>query len=312
MTRSVISNWTPTRLTRQDGKTFVITGANSGIGFEAAKLLAAQGGQILLVCRTLAKAEKAVSQIQASASGGGQAHIVQMDLGDMASIRDGAEAILQRAPRIDAFVANAGVMSPPKRQETTDGFEVQFGTNHLGHFLLAGLLSKSIEAGRGRYVSVSSTMHKVGLKRIRFEDPNWVTSYTPAAAYSQSKLANALFIRELNNKLKARGEDARGFICHPGYAATALQTKETRGLVKTLMSVGNSLMAQSAEKGGWPTVLCATNSEARPGAYYGPTGLFELRGPVGDCKLAPQALDDEAAAKLWTLSEELTGFSWTP
>lgn len=306
-----LQGWTPARLTRQDGKTFVITGANSGIGFEAAKILASQGGHIVLVCRNLQKAEAARATLMKYADGGGGASIVEMDLSDISSIRAGASAIAAAAPRIGALVSNAGIMAPPKRQETKDGFEMQFGVNHLGHFLLAGLLSEHVNAADGRFVSVSSTMHKAGIKRIRFEDPNWKSGYTATAAYAQSKLADALFVRELNNRLTAKGVPARGYICHPGYAATALQTKDTEGVVKNLMSLGNALSAQSAQKGSWPTALCAAGSEAVAGNYYGPTGMFELRGPVGDCKLAPQARDDTAAKKLWALSEELTGHRWT-
>lgn len=308
--RSSLENWTPGRLTRQDGKTFVITGANSGIGLEAAKILAGQGGTIVLVCRDVGRAEGAASEIKALASGGGGASIVQLDLGDMASIRAGADEIAQRAPKIDALISNAGIMAPPKRQETRDGYEMQFGVNHLGHFLFAGLLSENVLAAGGRFVSVSSTMHKAGLKRIRFEDPNWQDTYNAGSAYAQSKLANALFVRELNNRMSRINADPCGYICHPGYAATALQTKETKGVIKSLMAFGNGAMAQSAEKGSWPTALCAADAQAIPGHYYGPTGLLELRGPVGECKLAPQARDDEAATKLWALSEELTGHYW--
>ena len=309
---SKINHWTPTRIARQDGKTFAITGANSGIGLEAAKLLAGQGGRIIMLCRSPQRAEKAAERIRENISGSAKVELVPMDLGSMTSIREGAEELGHIAPKLDALICNAGVMAPPERQQTADGFEVQFGTNHLGHFLLAGLVSEQIGRAKGRYVCVSSTMHKAGHKRIRFEDPNWQQAYSPAAAYAQSKLANALFVRELNNRLSRKAEPACGYICHPGYAATALQTKETRGAVKGLMQIGNALTAQSAERGSWPTVLCAVESEAVAGKYYGPTGMFELRGPVGECKLAAQALDDEAAAKLWDLSETLTGYSWTP
>ena len=309
---SKINHWTPTRIARQDGKTFAITGANSGIGLEAAKLLAGQGGRIIMLCRSPQRAESAAESIRERMSGGGTVDIVPMDLGNMTSIREGAEELGHLMTKLDALICNAGVMAPPERQQTADGFEVQFGTNHLGHFLLSGLLSAQIKAADGRFVAVSSTMHKAGLKRIRFEDPNWLQAYSPASAYAQSKLANALFVRELNNRLRKKDDAPRGYICHPGYAATALQTKETKGVVKNLMKVGNALTAQSAARGSWPTVLCAADTEAVAGKYYGPTGMFELRGPVGECRLAAQALDDEAGAKLWSLSEELTGHSWTP
>lgn len=307
---SKINHWSPTRLARQDGKTFVITGANSGIGFEAAKLLAGAGGRILMLCRNPARATAAAETLKVAASGSGKVETLQLDLSDMASIRACAEAVKATAPRIDALINNAGVMMPPKRNNTADGFEMQFGVNHLGHFLLAGLLADTVEAADGRFVAVSSTMHKAGLRRIRFEDPHWERGYNATSAYAQSKLANALFMRELNNRARDAGKPERGFICHPGYAATELQTKETVGLVKRVMAVGNALTAQSAARGSWPTVLCASDTEAQPGNYYGPVAMFEMRGPVGECKLASQAKDDEAAAKLWALSEEATGFTW--
>lgn len=307
---SPIRNWTPDRLTRLDGKRFVITGANSGIGFEAAKILVAKGGHVIMLCRDRPRAELARGQIEALISGGGKVDLVLMDLGLMASIREAADNVAARAPKIDGLILNAGIMAPPHRQETADGFEVQIGVNHLGHFLLAGLLSAQVSAAEGRFVSVSSTMHKHGAKVIRFEDLNWQTGYHPAQGYAQSKLANVFFIRELNRRLGASGREAAGFLAHPGYAATALQTKETRGAVKGLMKIGNALTAQSAARGSWPTVLAAADSEAEAGVYYGPTGAFELRGPVGVCKLAPHAIDDDGAAKLWAMSEEAVGHRW--
>ena len=306
-----INHWSPSRLARQDGKTFAITGGNSGIGFEAAKLLAGAGGRVLILCRSPERAERAATDIRAAASGGGSVDTIELDLADMASIRASAEAVNEAAPKLDVLINNAGVMAPPKRKTTADGFEMQFGVNHLGHFLLAGLLAENVIAADGRFVAVSSTMHKAGLRRIRFEDPHWEKGYSSVNSYAQSKLANALFIRELNNRARKAGKPERGYICHPGYASTALQTKETVGFVKQMMAVGNALTAQSATRGSWPTVLCATDTEAVPGKYYGPRAFFEMRGPVGECRLARQARDDEAAARLWVLSEEATGHSWT-
>lgn len=306
---SRISRWTPARLTRQDGKTFVITGANSGIGFEAAKLLAGQGGHVIMLCRDEKKAEAAAGKIRVAATGSGTAEIVLMDLANLASVRDAAEELTLTAPKIDALVNNAGAMAPPERLVTADGFELQFGINHLGHFLLNGLLAANVRAADGRFVVVSSTAHKV-IKRLNFDDLNWQKDYSASGAYAQSKLANALYALELNKRLQAAGEAPRGYICHPGYAATALQTKHTKGFTAQLMAFGNVAMAQSAARGSWPTALCATDTEVEAGKYYGPTGLFELWGSAGDCKLAPQAQDAEAAARLWTLSEGAVGHRW--
>ncbi|MEL7130508.1 MAG: oxidoreductase [Pseudomonadota bacterium] len=306
---TAIRNWTPQCLTDQTGKTFAITGANSGIGFQAARLLAKRGARVILLCRDPDRASGAAQAIAAEVKGGeGSTDIIAIDLGNLASIRAAAAELLSRVASLDGLVLNAGAMMPPERLETSDGFELQFGVNHLGHFLLAALVQEKVRACAGRFVSVSSTMHKLG--KIRTDDPNWRKSYDASAAYSQSKLANALFILALNEKLSARGEAANGYLCHPGYAATPLQTKHTRGLTTKMMEVGNLVMAQSAARGSWPTVLCTADPDANPGVYYGPTGLFELRGGVGVCKLAARAEDRAMAEKLWTLSEEAVDHRW--
>jgi len=296
---------------RQDGQVFVITGANSGIGFEAAKLLAGQGGRVIMACRDLKDGARARAEVEAAASGSGAAELVHIDLADLGSVRTAAAEIAGRTDRIDALINNAGVLHPPSRQTTQDGFEMQFGVNHLGHFLWAGLLADQVAAANGRIVCVSSSMHKSGQKRIRFEDPHWTSEYSPASAYAQSKLANALFALELNTRAEAAGRAASAYICHPGYASTGLLKEGPGPVVRGLVSIGNALLAQSAERGAWPTVLCAADKDAIAGAYYGPTRMGELRGPVGECNLAMHARDTDAAAQLWALSEEAVGHRWT-
>ncbi|MEO9969342.1 MAG: oxidoreductase [Hyphomonadaceae bacterium] len=305
-----IHHWTPSRLVRQDGQTFVVTGANSGIGFEAAKILVGQGGHVIMACRNMEAGAQAKAEIEAAASGGGSADLIELDLASLASVRTAAASVSERTDKIDALINNAGVLFPPGRQTTEDGFEMQFGVNHLGHFLWTGLLAQQVAAVDGRTVCVSSSMHKSGNKRIRFEDPHWTSDYSPATAYAQSKLANALFALELNQRAEAQGRTPNAYICHPGYASTSLLKKGPGAIVRGLVGIGDALFAQSAERGAWPTVLCAADQDAVAGAYYGPTRLGELRGPVGECKLAAHARDTDAAAKLWDLSEELTGFSW--
>lgn len=307
---SAIHHWTPSRLVRQDGLTFVITGANSGIGFEAAKLLAAQGGHVILACRDMADGARAQAEVQSAATGSGGADLIHIDLASLTSVRAAATQVSERTGKIHALINNAGVLHPPGHQITEDGFEVQFGVNHLGHFLWTALLADRVDAAAGRIVCVSSSMHKSGLKRIRFEDPHWTSDYAPAPAYAQSKLANALFALELNARTKAAGRDENAYICHPGYASTGLLKEGPGPVVRGLVGIGNALFAQSAERGAWPTVLCAADQDAVAGAYYGPTRMGELRGPIGECKLADQARDAEAAAKLWTLSEEAVGHTW--
>jgi len=306
-----IQNWTPSRLVRQDGRVFVITGANSGIGFEAAKLLAAQGGRVIMACRNLEKSARVQADIQAVATGSGSVELVELDLASLSSVRRAAQEVAQYTDTIHALINNAGVLHPPGRQTTQDGFELQFGVNHLGHFLWSALLEGAVRKADGRIVAVSSSMHKAGHKRIRFEDLHWTRDYAPASAYAQSKLANALFALELNVRAEAAGQTRNAYICHPGYAATALLAEGPGAVARGLIGIGNAVFAQSAERGSWPTVLCAADQDAVAGAYYGPTRMGELRGPVGVCKLASQARDKEAAAKLWALSEEAVGHRWT-
>lgn len=308
-----IKAWTPDQLPDQTGKVFAITGANSGIGYYAAKYLAEAGAHILMLCRDPKRARQAAARIQGAGPDGLDAPkltLIQMDLSDISSIHKGADEIKSHTDRLDGLINNAGLMMPPKRLVTQDGFEAQFGVNHLGHFLLSYALRDTLKAAQGRLIAVSSAMHKGGLRRIRFEDPNWQQDYHPVSAYAQSKLANALFIRTFNEKLRLAGQTERGYICHPGYAATDLQTKHTQGMVKRLMAFGNALTAQSADRGSWPLLLSASEATAQPGAYYGPTALFEMRGPVGLCQLAGPAKDDVAARQLWALSEEMLGIKW--
>lgn len=302
---AAIANWTPDRLPSLKGKTFAITGANSGIGYGAAWRLAEAGADLVLLCRSRERGEGARAELEAV--GEGAARLILVDLASLASVRRAAPDL--SAVRLDGLILNAGIMAPPKRKTTEDGFELQFGVNHLGHFLLAALVFPALKPG-GRIVAVSSNMHKAGLKRIRFEDPHWTSGYKPMAGYAQSKLANALFIRELNTRLVAKGRAAAGYLCHPGYAATEIQNSEAGPFMRAIMNASERFMAQSADKGGWPTVLAAADPQAEPGTFYGPTGLFDLSGPVGVCQLAPQARNDIAAKKLWALSETATGHRW--
>ena len=241
-----IRNWSPKRLSDQSGKTFVITGANSGIGFEASKRLVQANANIVMLCRNLDKATAAADQLKNMASGDNSVAIVQMDLANLNSVRAAASRVLQDTPQIDALINNAGIMFPPGRQLTEDGFEMQFGVNHLGHFLLTGLLKDRVLESDGRFVSVSSLAHKFGLRRIRFKDPNWESGYQTTLAYGQSKFANAMFAVELNRRLEASGAASRAFVCHPGYSATNLQSTGPGRLMTLMMVPANLFLAQSA------------------------------------------------------------------
>lgn len=306
-----IKNWTPQRLGDQTDKTFVITGANSGIGFEASKRLVQANANVVMLCRNLDKANAAASELTKLASGDNSVSVVEMDLADLSSIRAAAKTVLKDVPRIDALINNAGIMFPPRRELTKDGFELQFGVNHLGHFLLTGLLKDRVIESTGRFVSVSSLAHKVGLRRIRFKDPNWESGYQAALAYSQSKLADAMFAVELNRRLEASDQVSRAFVCHPGYSATNLQSTGPGRLATMMMAPANAIIAQSADRGGWPLLLCATDPDADGGSYYGPRRFGEMRGAVGACNMIDAARNKTAAAKLWALSEESVGLSWS-
>ena len=302
---SPLRNWTPDRLPDLTGKTYIITGGNSGIGFEAAKLLATHGANVEIACRDQTKAEVAVAEI--ASAGRGHAGAIPLDLADLSSVREAARIITDRFGKIDALVNNAGVMQPPYAT-TRDGFELQFGVNHLAHFLLSGLLRGVVEAAGGRIVVTSSIAHKNG--RINFDDLNAAKRYSATAAYFQSKLANLLFALELDRRLRAAHSPATALACHPGVSHTNLQSSGPRGVWKAAYSLIMPVMSQSAAAGAVPTVLAAAATEAKPGGYYGPTGAGEFKGPVGDAEIGRQALDREAARRLWDVSEELTGLSW--
>lgn len=305
--KSVKSGWTPDRVGEQSGKTILITGGNSGIGLEAAKILAGKGADILLCARSEAKGNAAVSAV--NAVGGGNARLILLDLADMASIHACAQTVASITDRLDVLINNAGVMQTPE-MTTKDGFELQLGTNHLGHFLLNGLLFPLVEKAKGRIVTVSSLAHKFGhlrLKDLMYEK----TRYNPTVAYGQSKLANIMYAFELQRRLDAAGSDVSSYAVHPGYSDTALQSSGPSGFLKILYKPMNAILAQPAKYGAYPTVLAATDPKARPGGYYGPTRLQDMRGPVGDSAVHPKALDKGKARTLWVLSEELVSFDWS-
>ncbi len=302
---SGFSNWTPDRLPGLDGKRYLITGGNSGIGIEAAKMLGAAGADVVIASRNESKARAAVEDIDAISNG--RTESVLLDLSDLASVRRAAAEVGQRYDRLDGLVNNAGIMQTPQTA-TRDGFELQLGTNHLGHFLLTGLLLGQVEAANGRVVVVSSIAHRMG--RIHQDDLMLESGYDPTVAYCQSKLANLLFAFELDRRLRRGDSPASCIACHPGYSATNLQSTGPTGFFKSLYKPANALVAQSSYKGAIPTVLAAAGLEAQAGAYYGPVSLGGMRGRVSDAPVAPQALDEPMADWLWRESERLVGFEW--
>jgi NAD(P)-dependent dehydrogenase (short-subunit alcohol dehydrogenase family) len=296
-------SWTPEDVPDLSGKTFVITGANSGIGFQAARLLARSGGAVILGCRSAERAMPAVTLI-ANEFPNADVSFLALDLADLGSVARFAETVKQRCAHLDVLINNAGVMAIP-RAETAQGFEMQLGTNHLGHFALTAHLIPHLRAApEPRVVHVSSHAHRDGV--IQFDDLQSTTHYNRWKAYCQSKLANLLFHYELS-----RRSDLLSAACHPGYAATNLQSSHARmtGSVagRAFWSVVNRWVAQDSEPGSHPTVYAATMPEVQGGDYYGPGGLFEMWGPPKKVSPAACALDATLASRLWDTSVTLTG-----
>ncbi|MGA2527823.1 MAG: oxidoreductase [Acidimicrobiales bacterium] len=288
----------------QTGRSFVVTGANSGLGFATARQLAANGARVLLSARSDEKGSQALRRLNSELPGALVEYRL-LDLADLDSVRQFAAAIIASGMAVDVLVNNAGVMFPP-RMLTRQGNESQFATNHLGHFALTGLLLDTIrEARDGRVVTVSSLEHKGG--SIHFGDLKGERSYSPRAFYQQSKFANVLFALELDRRLRASGIPVRSVLAHPGWSSTNLQTSGPTGMMRQLMRVGNRVLAQSAEMGALSQLYAAVDPAAESGAFYGPGGLGELRGYPKQVQPVASAKNAETARRLWQLSEELTG-----
>jgi len=302
-----MDRWTADRIADQSGRTFVITGGNSGLGFETARELAAHGARVLLTARSAAKGEAAVARLTA-AQPTAAVEFRLLDLADLDSVRAFAATIVGDGTAVDVLIDNAGVMYPP-RGLTAQGFETQFATNHLGHFALTGLLFDTIRRGRDpRVVTVTSSEHKGG--SIHFGDLTGEKSYTPRSFYQQSKFANVLFGLELDRRVRAAGIDVRSILAHPGYSATSLQSTGPTGLAKQLMKITNPLVAQSAQMGALPELYAAVAPEAESGRFYGPDGFLELRGHPTEVQPVAAAGNKETARRLWEVSERLTGVTW--
>jgi NAD(P)-dependent dehydrogenase (short-subunit alcohol dehydrogenase family) len=290
-----MTKWTAADIPDQSGRTHVVTGANSGLGQVIATELARAGANVIVACRDTAKGEQAASAMP------GNAEVRHLDLSDLASVRAFAAGLGD----IAVLVNNAGVMATPQRR-TKDGFELQIGTNHLGHFALTGLLLGRIA---DRVVTMSSFAHRMG--RIDLDDLNWERRrYQRWAAYGQSKLANLLFTYELQRQLTATGSSRQALASHPGYAATNLQS-HTDSIQDGVMGITNRLFAQSADMGALPALYAATVPSIPGGSYVGPDGPLEQRGYPKIVKSSKRSYDEATAAGLWTLSEELTGVTFT-
>jgi NAD(P)-dependent dehydrogenase (short-subunit alcohol dehydrogenase family) len=288
----------------QGGRTAVVTGANSGLGLSTARELARAGARVVLACRNLAKGEAARREIEAAAPGA-PLELEELDLSSLDSVRGFAERFRGAHDGLDLLINNAGVMAPP-RSETADGFELQFGTNHLGHFALTGLLIGSMEGREdARVVTLSSTAHRTG--RISFDNLGGERHYFRWRAYGQSKLANLLFALELERRLRAAGSNVKSMAAHPGYAATNLQFAAPPLVDRLFMRVGNAVIAQSEEMGALPTLYAATEPGLAGGTYVGPDGIAEQRGHPKPVSPNRAARDEDVARRLWEVSEEMTG-----
>ncbi|MFT3899151.1 MAG: oxidoreductase [Gordonia sp. (in: high G+C Gram-positive bacteria)] len=277
----------------QSGRTVIITGANSGLGKETARAFAGSGADVIMACRNLDKANAAAAEI------GKNARVEQLDLADLASIRDFAG----RVDKADVLINNAGVMAVPYRK-TADGFEMQMGTNHLGHFALTLQLLDADKVD-DRVVTLSSFMHRMG--KLDFNDLDWSKRrYNRWRAYGDTKLANLMFGKELARRLAAAGSPVTSTIAHPGYADTELQG-HTESFQDKVMVLGNKILAQSAAAGAWPTEYAAVSPNAVNGGFYGPTGLGGMQGKPGKSPYRKMVDDQGLRDRLWTVSEELTG-----
>ncbi|MEU0406512.1 oxidoreductase [Streptomyces griseorubiginosus] len=303
-----MAGWSAENVPDQDGRVAVVTGANSGIGYVTARELARRGARVVLACRSEARGAEARSRMAGEVPGA-EVEFARLDLGDLASVRE--FATVYSYDRLDLLVNNAGVMALPYGT-TADGFETQFGTNHLGHFALTGLLLPTLLATpAARVVTVSSTAH--ALANIDIHDLNSERRYRRWIAYARSKTANLLFVHELAHRLAAHGSDVVAAAAHPGYAATNLQTAgakmEGRTAAERFFLVGNRFFAQSADAGALPTLYAATAPDVTPDSFTGPS-LAGWRGAPRPSWRASWTRDDRAAQRLWAASQELTGVTY--
>jgi len=299
--------WTTADVPDQTGRVAVVTGANTGLGYYTAAVLAESGAHVVLAVRNTEKGNHALARIVA-AHPNADVTLAELDLGSLDSVRTAAAALRKAYSRIDLLINNAGVMWTP-RQLTADGFEMQFGTNHLGHFALTGLLLDNLLPVRGsRVVTVSSVGHRFRAA-IHFDDLQSEQHYDRFAAYGQSKLANLLFTYELQRRLASRQKNTIAVAAHPGSSSTEL-SRNAPTLVKPLFALAGPLLFQNAAMGALPTLRAATDPGVEGGQYYGPDGLGEQRGHPKLVSSSRQSHDEDVQDRLWTVSEELTGVTY--
>lgn len=304
--------WTPERIGNLKGKTYVITGTTSGTGYEAARILLSKGAKVVMLNRNPQKASNTISSLKQELGNDIKVSSIKMDLSEQASVKNAADEVLKTIPKIDALICNAAIAQVPKQVLTADGWESQMGTNYFGNFTLQALLYPLIEKSQGRIVAVGSMGYKLGIKTIKFDDLNWDKGYSPNKAYSQSKLAQIMSIYELQDRLNASGKsNVKAYACHPGASRTSL-IKTSGSLVTRFIWQIMKLtpMVQSAEKGAYPQLMCATEPNLDQSGFYGPTKNMNTVGPVGAHKIEAHAKDKAVSKRLWDLSVKETGVNW--
>ena len=305
-----MSGWTVDNIPPQGGKLIVVTGANSGLGYETALALAQAGGEVILASRNVTKGRDALTRIR-DRSPQAKLRLELLDLASLASIADFAGRLIEAGRPLDLLINNAGVMALPTRQTTADGFEMQLGTNYLGHYALtAQLLPLLRDAPAPRVVNLSSLAHQQG--RIDFDDLQGEHRYRAWKAYSQSKLAMLMFALELQRRSDAHGWGLMSNAAHPGYARTELipNGPGAKGLLWNISTLLQPVMSQSAAAGALPSLYAATSPDAGPAGYYGPNGFYELKGAPAPAKIFARARDTTVAARLWEVSGQLTGVAF--
>jgi len=300
--------WTPERLGNINGKTFLITGANTGAGYEASKILLSKNAEVVMLNRNEQKSNKAIDDLKGLFGADAKVSFIKMDLAALASVRNAAKEVNERVLKINALICNAAIAQVAKQTFTSDGFESNLGVNHYGHFLLVNLLFDKVAQSSGRVVVVASEGYKMGIKTIQFDDMNWDKNYHPNNTYCHSKLAQMMFAYELQNRIKAAKKDVKVYVCHPGASKTSLIRDTAPRMTRIIFSIMVKLpIVQSAEKGAYPEVMCATEENLEQDAYYGPTGRMQWTGPVGACEMESFVKDKAILEKLWTISENQTG-----
>ncbi|MGE0683858.1 MAG: oxidoreductase [Candidatus Binatia bacterium] len=297
--------WSQHDVPDQTGRIAIVTGANSGIGLETARVLARKGAHVVLACRNKAKGEAACADVLQGAPHA-KVEFQPLDLSSLQSVKTFAEGFTATHQQLDLLINNAGIMMLPSLGRTVEGFELQFGTNHLGHFALTGrLLSLLLQTANSRVVTVSSVMHRYG--PLHFDNLGAEKSYSPTKAYGYSKLANLLFMRELHRRCRQASSSTRSVAAHPGSTRTNLQ--QYKPSFRWMMSF--PFTAQEPPAGALPTLYAATAEYVTEGDYYGPQGWFEMTGPPAKAYMSTHARSEESAKKLWELSEKLTGVTYT-